>query len=271
MRRVIFNQKGGVGKTTITCNLAAISAAKGRKTLVIDLDPQANASQYLGCSAHGESHATIADYFQQTLLRRSERKPLKDFIVSSPFKNLDVLPAHPNLEVLQNMLSTRHKIYKLREGLDELDTLYHDILIDTPPAMNFYTRSALIAAERCVIPYDGSEFSGRSIQVLQESIEEIQEDHNPHLELEGILINDFVSQPQNAKRSYPSILNELRLPVFRNRLSCSIKLRESQRRSKPMIYFAPGHKISQEFQELYRELMSAPISSQQSSWASAAS
>lgn len=93
MRRVVFNQKGGVGKSTITCNLAAISAQQGKRTLVVDLDPQGNSTQYLLGAAGNEVQATLADFFDQTLNFKLNPRATVDFVVGTPFENLYVMPS----------------------------------------------------------------------------------------------------------------------------------------------------------------------------------
>ncbi len=150
-RRVVFNQKGGVGKTTLLCNLAAIAAARGKRTLVIDLDAQCNASQYLLSSADRQADAGSADFFESILSRSRRSGGLEDFITPSPFENLSVMAAHPDLEELRVKLEAKHKIYKLKQSLERLDG-FDCVFIDTPPALNFYSQSALIAADRCLIP-----------------------------------------------------------------------------------------------------------------------
>ena len=114
MRRVVFNQKGGVGKSTITCNLAAVSAASGLRTLVIDLDPQGNSTQYL-LGAEAENPAvTIADLFDQTLNFSFKPKATAEFVLPTPFAGLDILASSPQLEELQGKLESRYKMFKLR-------------------------------------------------------------------------------------------------------------------------------------------------------------
>ena len=162
MRRVVFNQKGGVGKSTITCNLAAISAARGLRTLVIDLDPQANSTRYLLGAAADSLENTATGFFDQMLNFKLRPLPTEDFLVATPFENLFLLPADSALEELQAKLESRYKIYKLREALDALDD-FDEIWIDTPPALHFYTRSALIAADSCLIPFDCDEFARRAL------------------------------------------------------------------------------------------------------------
>ncbi|MGT2490611.1 ParA family protein [Cupriavidus basilensis] len=186
MRRVVFNQKGGVGKSTIVCNLAAISAGEGLRTLVIDLDAQGNSSQYLLGTQAAEATPTVADFFNTALTYSFKPVEVTSFIHATPFENLDVMPAHPELDARCTASSNiRYKIYKLRDALIELEAVYDAIYIDTPPALNFYTRSALIAVERCLIPFDCDDFSRRALYTLLDNVKEIQHDHNADLEVEG--------------------------------------------------------------------------------------
>ena len=184
MRYVVFNQKGGVGKSTITCNLAAISAAQGLRTLVIDLDPQGNSTRYLLGAGADEPRDTAAEFFDQTLKFTLRNQGADEFITATPFENLHVLPSSPRLEELHSKLESRYKLYKLRDALAALEG-YDRIYIDTPPALNFYTRSALIAALGCLIPFDCDDFSRRALYSLMDSVQEIQADHNPALVVTG--------------------------------------------------------------------------------------
>ncbi|NMF97561.1 ParA family protein [Aromatoleum toluolicum] len=256
MRRVVFNQKGGVGKSTITCNLAAISAHQGKRTLVVDLDPQGNSTQYvLGIS--GENlETTLADFFDQTLNFKLNPKKIEEFIVASPFPNLDVMPSHPGLEDLQSKLESRYKIYKLRDALAELADDYDVIYIDTPPALNFYTRSALIAADSCLIPFDCDEFSRRALYALLENVQEIRADHNRDLSVEGIVVNQFQARAGLPQKVVQELIDE-GLPVLAPYLSASVKIKESHEQSRPMIHLDPKHKLALEYVALHDRLARA--------------
>jgi chromosome partitioning protein len=254
MRRVVFNQKGGVGKSTIACNLAAICAQKGKRALVVDLDPQCNSTQYLLGSNGASPEATLADFFDQSLTFQFNPRKTADFVVASPFERLSVLPSHPRLEELQGKLESRYKIYKLREALDEIVGDFDQVFIDTPPALNFFTRSALIAADACLIPFDCDEFSRNALYSLLANTEEIRADHNNRLKVEGIVVNQYQPRANLPQKVVQELIDE-GLPVLQPYLSASVKIRESHERAAPMIHLDPRHKLTQEFVALYENLV----------------
>lgn len=253
MRRVVFNQKGGVGKSSITCNLAAISAARGKRTLVVDLDPQGNSTHYLLGRPAAELKDTIADLLEQTVAFTMFNRRPDEFVHATPFDNLFVLPSSPELDFLERKLEAKHKIYKLREALKKLSDSFDAIYIDTAPALNFYTRSALIAAQRCLIPFDCDDFSRQALYNILGEIRELQEDHNEDLVVEGIIANQF--QPRaSLPRKLVLELTEEGLPVLPVRLSSSVKMKESHQSRQPLIHMAPKHPLTRQYEDLFRVL-----------------
>lgn len=257
MHRVVFNQKGGVGKTSITCNLAAIGASQGLKTLVIDLDVQGNSTHYLVGEIDAEQFPAeaqgVTGLFSQTVGSRKMRKNPDSFVWETPYENLFLMPSSPMLAQIEKDLEARYKIYKLRDALAKLDTEYDRIYIDTPPNFNFYSKSALIAANSVLVPFDCDSFARQSLYELMNNVEELQEDHNPELEIEGIVINQFNSQARLPAELVAELVDE-GFPVLDTYLTSSVKMRESHYEMKPLIYLAPNHKLTQSYVELHKRL-----------------
>lgn len=255
MIRAIFNQKGGVGKSTIACNLAAAAASIGRRAVVIDLDPQGNSTSYLGHDGQ-DGVVGMTEFFESLLSHKYRRMTSDDFVRQTAFPGLFLVSANREMADLEQKLSARHKILKLRRFARDLAEMYDDVILDTPPAFNFFSLSALIAAESVLIPFDCDEFSREALFELLQNVEEVREDHNASLLFEGVVINQF-----QARANYPKYavaqLTDAGVPVLEPFVSTSVKVRESHSRKKPLVLMEPRHKISKEFVSLYSALSGA--------------
>jgi chromosome partitioning protein len=252
MKRVVFNRKGGVGKSTITCNLAAVAASQGKNVLVVDLDPQANTTSYLGHSGK-DNVVGIAEFMESTISRNYKGFTSEDYIRKTGFDKLSLISASYTLVDLEAKLEAKHKIYKLRDFLNNLHEDFDEIYIDTPPALNFFTLSALIAADRCILPYDCDVFARDAMIDLMEELEEIVEDHNPDLIIEGVVVNQFQARAKLPQQAVEELAKE-KFKLLKPFISSSVKVKESHAQNKPLIYLDPKHKVTQEFVDLYKTL-----------------
>ena len=160
------------------------------------------------------------------------------------------MPSSSELNYLEHKLVAKHKVYKLKSTLSRLANQYDRIYIDTAPALNFYTHSALIAADRCLVPFDCDDFSRQALYTILGEVQEIQEDHNPALRIEGIIVNQFDARARLPSALVKELVEE-GLPVMPTRLSASVIMRESHQERMPLINMAPNHALTLKFKQLH--------------------
>ncbi len=254
MKWVVFNQKGGVGKSTLCTNLATVGAIEGKKNLLIDLDAQGNSTFYANCELP-EKALTVADMFKQVSGWFADKTKSTDYIHNSCHENLSVMPSSSSLSSIERDLETRYKMFKLRDALKSLESEFDDIWIDTPPNFNFYTKAALIAADAFIVPVDCDDFSVQAVTRLLDNVMEIKSDHNPDLAFVGVVINQFTSQANYPKALIAS-LQEMELPLFDTYINSAIKVKESHAEQRPIVLGYPKHKVSKQLTDLHAEIMS---------------
>ena len=196
----------------------------------------------LGAQAKADQ-PNVAGFFEHSLSYSFRTVLPSEFIVATPHENLHLMPSSPGLGELESKLESRQKIYKLREALQQMAGDYDRIYIDTPPALNFFTRSALIGARGCLIPFDCDDFARKALYTLMDNVQEIRADHNPALVVKGIVVNQFQPRANLPQRMVAELVAE-GLPVLQPYLPSSVKIRESHEQSLPMIYMDPNHKLT---------------------------
>ena len=157
---------------------------------------------------------------------------------------------HADAMELQHKLESRYKIQKLRKLLKDLKDNYERIYIDTAPAFNFYTMSALIAADRVLIPFDCDSFSRQALYGLLTELEDVREEHNEDLAVEGIVVNQFQPRAALPQKMLDELIAE-GLPVLPVHLNSSVRMRESHEAARPLIFLDGRHKLTQQFMALH--------------------
>jgi chromosome partitioning protein len=246
----IANQKGGVGKTTTTINLAAALASKGVKTLVVDLDPQGNSSmsfldihqlQKSMYDALSEDHIHLAD-----IIKPAEK-----------IENLFISPATISLAKIEaKLIGELDSHYRLKDELASVQDAYDYIIIDTPPTLGIITVNALVAATHVLVPIQASYFALEGTDDLLETIDKIKVRANPELQILGALITMYDKRTLLAKDIYEQIQRVFGTKVFETVITKSVRLEESPAYRESIFTFAPRSTGAYEYYRLSEEVLS---------------
>ena len=244
----IANQKGGVGKTTTAINLAAACALKGKKVLLIDLDPQGNSS--LSFIDLGTVEGSAFELFTEL------KEPWDTFTYSTNVKNLDIVPARINLAKLEaKLVGDFDAIFRLRDRLDEIRANYDFIFFDTPPTLGLITVNALVAASHVIIPIQSSYFALEGTDDLLETIEKVRSRPNPSLEIMGVLVTLFDKRTALSKDVEAHIRKVFGKKAFKTLISRSVRLEESPAHKETIFTYSPQSSGAIEYAKLCQEVL----------------
>lgn len=250
MGRIIAltNQKGGTGKTTVSVNLSVGLAKRKLKILLIDLDPQHNATLSLGIDSMDLPASTY-----EVLLREAA---LEETLINTPISNLTLAPAKVELSSADiNLANEARYQFRLRESLNPVAKQYDYIVVDCPPSLGLLTINALVAADNAIIPILCDYLSLEGLKQLFTSIEKIQKGLNPGLKILGILPNMVDFRLNITKESLNLVRNHFKGLVFKNLIRTCVKVKEAPSFGRSIFDYAPHSTGAKEYTKLVTEVI----------------
>lgn len=246
----ISNQKGGVGKTTTAVNLAAFLAEKGRRVLVVDIDPQANAGFGLGVNVE-EMETTVYEVLLGTI-------PVQDAIFKTTIENLYIVPSNMHLAGAQvELMDMEDKEYLLKKAMEKVRDTFDFILIDCPPSLGILTLNSLVASDSVIIPLQCEYYALEGLSQLLKIISMVQDTLNPRLEIEGVLLTMYDPRTNLSQQVVADVKQFFQNKVFSAIIPRNVRLSEAPSFGKPINLYDRTSSGGTSYEQLANELIQA--------------
>lgn len=244
----ISNQKGGVGKTTTSVNLAACLGAYGYRTLLVDMDPQGNATTAVGIDPR-----KISTTLYRTLIGLDTPDPLE---IGPAVPNVWLIPSNMDLTAADyDLMDVSQREWRLRNVLKAVEQDFDYIVIDSPPSLSLLSVNALAAADWVLVPVQAEFMALEGLAHLSGTIERIRDNHNPDLKLMGICVTLFDGRTRLALEVAQELENNFPGKVFKSRIVRTVRLSEAPSHGKPIIYYDPASTGAHAYQQLTEEVL----------------